>query len=225
MAEVINPQKTVPSGADVTPPEGGRNDSEEVVSVAEMLSEATGRTFKDDEAALSSVRETYKYVGWGGKVKPVFEQLKAKLGSEDAAIKFMEEQAKTTTTQSQPETKPEVVQPKDDGLAKEVEGLKLSLKEKDFYLDNPDYKPYRDLIRSLGSDPEKVIQTDVFKSTFSKLKAHDETENSKSVIHSNPRIGQVTDKISKAREAVKAGNHSEAAANAVDAVLDAYERK
>jgi len=222
MAEEINNQQTLTDVVDVTTAGGGRNDSDEVVTnLKDTLGKALGRTFKDDETALAAVKETFNYVGWTGKVRPAFEQLKAKLGGEDAAIKYMDEQSKPT--QSQPEIKPAPVQ--DEAMAQKVAGLEKMVKDSQFYSDKPEFKPYKSLIDSLGSDPEKVVASEVFKTTHSKLMAHDEAEKTKSVIHSNPRIGQATDKVTKARDAVKAGNQSEASALAIDSVLDAFERK
>lgn len=220
MPEEINTQETLADGVDVASADGGRNDSDEVASLKDILGETLGRDFKDDETALKAVKDTFNYVGKVGKVLPVFEQLKSKFGSEDAVLKFME-QSQTTQNQQNP-----AVQTQNDApeLAKKVESLEQMLKETQFYAEKPEFKPYKDLIKSLGNDPEKVVESEVFKTTYSKVKSHDEAEKTKSVIHSNPRIGQATDKMSKASEAAKTGNFEESKRLAVDAVLDAFER-
>lgn len=222
MAEQINTQETLADGVDVASADGGRNDSKEVTSLKDVLGESLGRTFKDDETALTAVKETFNYVGKVGKVLPVFEQLKSKMGGEEAVIKFMEQ---SINNQSQNQAEVKVEAPKvDTVLAQKVETLEQTLKESLFFAEQPEYKPYKDLIKSFGNDPEKVIQSEVFKTTYAKLKTVDDAEKTKSVIHSNSRIGQATDKMSQAAEAAKAGNMAEAGRIAVDAVLEAYEK-
>lgn len=99
--------------------------------------------------------------------------------------------------------------------------------EATFYASNPDYKAHSELIAALaaksGKPLSEVVQSDSFKSMFEKVKAADAIEASKSVLHTNPRLGHVTDKITQAREAIKTGDVAAAKASAVSAVLGAYE--
>ena len=109
-----------------------------------------------------------------------------------------------------------------DVLSK-VESLEQTVRETSFYAEHPEYKGVKDLISSLGKNPEEVVNTDVFKKAYTAMKASEDSEKSKSVLHSNPRLGQVTDKMTQAQEAAKAGNHEAAKAAAVSAVLDSLE--
>jgi hypothetical protein len=96
-----------------------------------------------------------------------------------------------------------------------------------FYANNPDYKTHSELISALAAQSGKplheVVQMDSFKTVFEKVKAADAIEQSKSVLHTNPRLGHVTDKITQAREAIKSGDVHTARTSAVSAVLGAYE--
>lgn len=106
-----------------------------------------------------------------------------------------------------------------------VEELERAIKETQFYADNPDYKPYKDIINSFkGQTPDEVVNSEAFKTVFGKMKSYDESEKSKSVLSSNPRLGQITDKMSQAREAQSKGNADMAAKFAVDAIADAYDQ-
>lgn len=99
--------------------------------------------------------------------------------------------------------------------------------EATFYANNPDYKAHSELISALAAKHNKplneVVQMDSFKSVYEKVKGYDTIEQSKSVLHTNPRLGHVTDKITQAREAIKTGDVSSANRSAVEAVLGAYE--
>ena len=195
MDDINTPEEeTLPEG-EITPTDGEGTESEEV-GVKDVLGEALGKEFKDDETALKSVKDTFSYVGgMGQKVKELETELEKAKG------------------QQTPE------------LTEKVNSLERDLLDVKFYKDNPQYEAHKDLINSLGSNPEEVIKSDVFKSTYDKLEAHDKTEKSKSVLQSNSRLGKVTDKISKAKEALNAGNQDEAEASAVSAVIDAYEEE
>lgn len=109
-------------------------------------------------------------------------------------------------------------------LASKVSSLENMLRDANFYAENPQYKPYKDVISKFGNNPEEVIKDPVFQSTYKKASAYDETEKSKSVLHSNPRLGRITDKITEARDAIKAGDVNKAQDAAVLAVLNAFEK-
>jgi len=105
----------------------------------------------------------------------------------------------------------------------ELQQMANRLTETEFYLEHPEYKPYRDVVRKFGSDPAEAVKDPTFQQTFEALKAKDDAEKSKSVVHSSPRLGQATDSLSQAKEAQKAGNAYEASALAVKAVRDAFD--
>ena len=95
-----------------------------------------------------------------------------------------------------------------------------------FYSENPEYKSAKDLIQALdkeGKGAAAVVASDQFKSVYEKVKSYDETQQSKSVLQSNPRLGQVVDKLTQAREASSAGDSSKAAQLATRSVIEAFE--
>lgn len=204
MEEELNPSVTIPSGDDVAPVEGVENDSQ-TVGLKDILREATGREYPDDEAAYKSLTETYSYVGkLGQKVK----SLEQKLQSAEVPV----------------ENQASAVSP--DVLSK-VEALEAQLRETQFYANHPEYnnEDAKTLIKAMGNNPETVVENEAFKKAFSAIQANAEIEKSKSVLVSNPRLGQVTDKMTQAKEALAQGNHSAAADAAVQAVMDAYDIK
>lgn len=97
------------------------------------------------------------------------------------------------------------------------------LKDELFYSNNPQYKPYRETITAMGDNPAEVVDKDAFKKIFSDLSEYEKTKNQKSVLVSNPRIGQAKTKVTEARELENKGQHATAKATAVSAVLEAYD--
>lgn len=196
---------------------GGEADKpQEDVSLKDKLGNALGKEFPDDETALKAVKDTFNYVGEIGNIK----ELKSAMGQlqkvfdtdQRGVLNKVEEIVKTGGTGKIDPTK---------FVAKD------EFDRSNFYLNNPDYKPYTRLVETYQkANPEKsreeIAEMDDFKEDFEKIKAHDEAEKSKSVLRSSPRLGKVTDKISEAREAINKGDQSTAEEKAVDAVIDAY---
>lgn len=212
----------------------GSSDSGETGSVglADILKEELGRNFKDDESALKFIKDNDSFSGKVKNYQDVIGGLETKFGGQEKAINALK---KFMTEEQQVQDQPVV---KDDGLVDEVRSLRAELNENKFYKENPQYEPYKEVIRKLGSDPAQVVADETNKSYLGKMIAHDELESSKSVLRSNSRLGMVVDKATKAREhlknaseALKSGDTYSAnqAANAaresaVGSVLDAYER-
>ena len=111
-----------------------------------------------------------------------------------------------------------------DDLSKKMSSLEGQLRDANFYADNPQYKPYKAQIEKFGSNPSDVVKDPVFLDMFKKVSAFDETEKSKSVLHNNPRLGKMTDKMTEAKQALSSGNQAKAEDDAVSAVLSAFER-
>ena len=123
------------------------------------------------------------------------------------------------------------------GESSELAEQVKALREDNFYSKNPQYEGVRDLINQMGGDPQEVVQTDAFKSAFEKISGYEKTQSTKSVLETNPRIGQVKSKMTDAREAIEqsrdalakgdvAGSvaaHEAAANTAIDSVIDAYD--
>lgn len=106
-----------------------------------------------------------------------------------------------------------------------LQSLETQLKEASFYAEHPEYKDVKSLIQKFGSDPAQVVADPDFQKAYTAIKTSAELEQSKSVLQSNPRLGQVTDKLTQAREAQQAGNTAAAADAATQAVIDAFGMK
>jgi hypothetical protein len=178
------------------PDEGGAGAGSGVTTVKDLLSQTLGKDFPSDEAALKAVKDTFSYVGKAGQEKAELEKQLAELKTQVGL---------------------------GADINKKISGLEKQVKDAGFYMEHPELKPYANLINKFGDDPATVIQQEDFKEVITKLQEHAKTEQSKSVLQSNPRLGQVKDKISEAKEAASKGNSVEANEKAVSAVIDAYE--
>lgn len=94
-----------------------------------------------------------------------------------------------------------------------------------FYSKREDLVPYKDIINARARElnlsvSEAVEKDEALKTSLDKLRGYDDTEKARSVLMSNPRLGQVTDKLSVAREASAKGDFVAAEKNAVAAVMD-----
>lgn len=107
---------------------------------------------------------------------------------------------------------------KDEALS-EIKGIKDEL----FYSKHPQYEQYRSVIAKMGNTPSEVVSTEEFKKIFTDLTEFEKTKNAKSVLVTNPRIGQAKTKIDEANEQVKSGQYATAKDTAIAAVLEAYE--
>lgn len=123
-------------------------------------------------------------------------------------------------------------------LEPQIEKLKTQLADKDsalgeikqikeqlFYTQNPQYAPYKETISAMGGNPAEVVEKDAFKKIFADLSEYEKTKNAKSVLVSNPRIGQAKTKLDEAKELHSKGQWSSAAQAATTAVLEAYDIK
>lgn len=186
------------SGGDVA---GSTTAKSDVVEVKDLLNKVLGKEFPTNEAALKSVQDTFK---WGNELSQKVKTLEQELQVAATATK---------TTESA------------TNLAGEVETLKAQVRNAEFFAANPQYNnpEAKALITKFGGNPEEVINDEVFKTAFTAIGKVAEVEKSKSVLHSNSRLGTVQDNMTKAVEAQKAGNHTVAADAATSAVLEAYQ--
>lgn len=200
MANEPTTNEPQPTGADVTP-EGGAEAGLDAVETA---------TNPESTADVSnlSLEDLNKALGKDFKTK-------------DAALSSLREAQRTLSQKQQ-----ELAQLKETGGSDDrIAALEKEVHNANFYSEHPELKPYKAVISSLGSDPEAVLADPQKKEVLDKLIAHDEADKSKSVLMSNPRLGQVTDKITEAKQELNAEqpNFAKAEKNAVDAVIDAYQ--
>lgn len=194
----------------------GADNSQQGVSLKEQLGAALGKEFPDDKTALKAVKDTFSFVGEIGNIK----ELKSAMG-----------QLQSTFNTDQKGVLLKVNEIVKTGGTGKIDPNQFVSKEKfdrsNFYLNNPDYKPYSRLLETyqkanLGKSRDEIVKMDEFKEDFGKIKAHDEAEGSKSVLRSSSRLGKMTDKISEAREALGKGDQSSAEQKAVEAVAEAF---
>ena len=99
------------------------------------------------------------------------------------------------------------------------------IKEQLFYSENPEYKPYKDIIKDMGVNPADAVAKESFKAIFTNLSEFEKTKNAKSVLETNPRIGQAVSKLDQAKDLSTKGQYSSANESAVSAVMDLYDMK
>jgi hypothetical protein len=98
-----------------------------------------------------------------------------------------------------------------------------------FYSRNADLEPYKDIINARAKDlnvrPADAVANDAsLKLTLEKLRGYDKTESAKSVLMTNPRLGQVTDDMQRAQEASAKGDYRTAEDAAVKAVTSLFKK-
>ena len=157
-------------------------------------------------------------------LKELNETLGKDFPTKEAALKSIKDTISYTGKRKEDIINEYKKQSGDSELASKVSTLENMLLNANFYAENPQYKPYKDVIAKFGGNPEQAIKDPVFQSTFKKVSAFDETEKSRSVLHSNPKLGRITDKITEAKTALTGGNVAKANEAAVDAVLSAFEK-
>ena len=164
------------------------------------LNSLLGKNFPTTAAALKSIKDTYSYTGQVGAMRAQLEALSS-----------------AQTAQA----------PQSNELATTVKELQKQLEEQTFLAERPEFKEYlptlRELRNTTGKSMSELMSSETYKPLFEKVFAQDAAQKKRSVLESNPRLGQVRDKMQEAREANKSGNRSEAVSTAVSAVLDAYD--
>jgi len=176
-------------------PAEGETTVESAPLTLEQLNEHLGTQYKTPEKALEGLKETKNYVGKAGTVEKELNALKENLNAGDGEF-----------------------------VSKDQYEQDL------FYGKNSDLEPYKDIInaraKDLGIRPAEAIESDEsLKQTLEKLRGFDSTENAKSVLMSNQRLGQVTDDLEKAQKAQAAGDHRGAEKSAVSAVMSTFDKK
>lgn len=146
--------------------------------------------------------------------------------SKDMALKSIKDTFDFATTRKT-DIYNQVAAAQTEEARKTAESLAATQKEL-FYLQKPEFAPYRDLIGSLGPNPAEVVNSAIFKETFAKLSEHEKTSKLKTVLESNPRLAASRDGLSKAAELKKSqyGVVNENVEKLVtDAVIDAFDMR
>lgn len=139
----------------------------------------------------------------------------------DTALKALQNTYKMVGEAGQIKKENETLKTAVEATAANTEQLK-QIQTDLFYSNNPQYKPYRDTIEAMGGVPAEVVEKEAFKKIFTDLSEFEKTKSAKSVLESNPRIGQAKTRIDEAKDLSMRGKQSDANAAATDAVLQAY---
>jgi hypothetical protein len=183
--------------ADGTVSEGGA----QLMDLSE-LNQLLGKNFPTKDAALKSIKDTFSYTGQVGQLRAEIDRLKG------------------SGTSAAPSSN-------DSELASTVRALQEQLEENTFFNERPDLKEYqstlREMSRGTGKSMSEIANSEAFKPLFEKALLQDAAAKKRSVLESNPRLGQVRDKFQEARTALKEGNRDSAVETSISAVLDAYD--
>jgi hypothetical protein len=133
--------------------------------------------------------------GGGTVVQPALtlEQLNATLGSTfkdaDTALKSLKDTQSFVGKRREDiatELKATMAPPTDTASKADVQQLRNEL----FYSQNPQLKPYQNVLSQMGADPSEVAARPEVKEILEKAKAADEVTQAKSVVNTNSRLSQ-----------------------------------
>ena len=180
------------------------DDKSTVGNIAKIMGETLGKEFPDDETALKSIKDTFAYVSKAGKAMKTVEKLGIDLDKDDSL------------EATPPPKTPEI---DTDNFIDKATYLKDT-----FYAKFPEYAGHQELIdsyvRDKGISHTEAVSSEALKPLFEKTSAYDEIQSKKSVLETNPRLGAITDKMTKARQDLSEGNDVAAKAGAVSSVMD-----
>lgn len=196
--EAANPQTPSPGEPSASSPGGESNDALKL----EEINALVGRNYTNLDDAKAALAETYKTVGALGTLKPLMTDLTKRFGTdEDGVIKLMEENLKTPPQQ-----------------APDLSGIvtKEQYEEDMFFSKNSEYEPLRATAKAIKNSADELkampwaqfVEQDAFKTVFEPYKEVNELKSSRSVLESNSRLGQVTDKVKEAKEHAQAARQS-----------------
>lgn len=192
-----------------------------VESVAQILGEALGKQFPDDATALKAVKDTFSFVGEAGKYKKAAEAA-AQVAGVDVKS-FIENPMSIFEPETQVPAPAQESTPVDLSKYVDIDTYNRDM----FYKDNPELKPLQKTIDSYvkanGVSHADAVSSDDLKPVLEKVKGYDEIQSSKSVVESNPRLGEVTSKLDEAAALQAEGKDGAARTKAVDAVISTLE--
>jgi hypothetical protein len=152
-------------------------------------------------------------VGKVGKYKPQIDKLESKFGGEKGLQTFMENAIQEQTQAAQPSVDSNFVS-------------KEQYERDNFFSQNPSYAEHRPIIdamqKATGKSLKEVVDLPELKSVLEKVKGYDENQKSKSILHTNPRLGAAVDRMTSANDELKKGNLESASSLATKAVMEAF---
>lgn len=148
------------------------------------------------------------------EIQKIFPNVKTK----EDALKSIEE-TKSFVGKRKEDIAKEISQNQNtDILAKEIKELKENM----FFKDNPNLAPYKAAFKKIGGNPEEFFNSAEFKPLFEKAKGYDESQSTRSVLESNPRLQYARDNVTQGAEALKNGQKEHGEALLARAVMQAY---
>jgi len=224
MSETVSPQDTVPEVPLESTAEGEGDDNSQIK--LDQLNEMLGRDYKDVDTALKSVKETFSFVGKRDELRQNVEDVMKKTGADEQTVltKLQTLMSEETPTPEATEEKPQVTP--DDIRAE----LTARYEEDRFFDKNPDFESVKEYVKPLKQQEgfkdmswSEFAETEQAQKLVETFSGYQEANSKKSVVESNPKIGAMTDKLSKAREAQQSGDDQTAKSNALSAVMDSFD--
>ena len=190
--EDFNNDVPQPDVADITTPDG--NDTSD---------------FSDDSISLEDIEKT----------------LGKKFPNKQAALKSWKDTNSYVGKVGQLEKKVKEMEtsvPQSSGVVTRQE-----FEEYDFFKSNPDYAEHKDIITGLkAANPDKslseIVEMPSLKKLISEANEYRQIQSTKSVLHSNPRIGIATNKLDEAREKIDKGDARGAEELATQAIVETF---
>lgn len=193
----------------------------------EAAGKILGKEFPDIASAGKAIKDTFKHVTEAGESRKAIQAVMEKKGlkAPKEAVDFI-----LSSLESAPAPAPAAPAPAQEAKP-EFDSTKFVSREefdkKDFYASNPDLKAHEDLVETFvkanpGKSRAEVVQLPTFKTAFDGVKV----VKQKSIMHSDPKIGPVGDKMHEAREKASSGSAAdikEAGNLATKAVIDAFD--
>lgn len=218
----VNPQETVPEVPLESTTEGKGDDTSQIK--LEQLNELLGRDYKDVDTALKAVKETYSFVGKRDELRQGLEEVMKATGAEESAIL---ENLQSLMSNQEP-TQEKVVKQEfnpDDIKAE----LNARYEEDRFFDKNPEFDAIKDYVKPLKQQDSfkemswsEFAETDQAKKLVETFSGYEKANSKKSVVESNPKLGAISDKMSKAKEALANDDMNTAKSTAVGAVIDSF---
>lgn len=230
MEEITTPETATEGGeqapeTDAAPASAGQGADGSGNSIPlEQLQEVLGKDFKDVDGALKSIKDTYNYVGGQAQYKENIEKLSEALGTDEAGVLSTLQNLSMSLDNGNTQPEGEEVTPAPEPQPEGNYVTREEMDENNFFAEHKELADLRDVLGPLkdvhGDDMTwaEFAQTDTAKKIIEPITGFREIEQQKSALESNPRLGAVSDTMSKARENMAAANEAARAGDRQSAV-------
>jgi hypothetical protein len=211
------PHQTLPGTEQNVPASDGGATVEptDVKEFFEVANELLGKNYPSNDSAVKSLKDTFGAVGEYGKFQPFIQKLKETKGGEDAVLKIME----NLTT----ETPAPVVQPQ-AAPAPQVDPATFVSKEQYeedmWFASHQDAASLKTVIKAVkketGKSFDEVLELPEIKPLMESKKTSAENDASRSVIHSNASVQEVSSDYAKDLEGIQSAHKAGTTPNYVE---------